>query len=173
MSLSTSHTTSFLRCLQHGCRSPDGVTMEVPKDNAAWDLINHGWTWLILSQEVEVQWPVLPSWLQMGLNSSNAISKPASELECACQLVEFFQTGLDLSKALEQTKASSILCENALNAIGHFVQHFGGGTDFPLIKFLGRFGALHVLYHCTFCIFVSLKKPCVLCVYCALCLNHS
>jgi hypothetical protein len=75
-----------LRAIQHGCTPESGPAIEVPRDDPAWDLIQNGWQWLIFSHLVEKQWPMLPSMPQGALNSANAISKAANELELAAQL---------------------------------------------------------------------------------------
>ena len=82
--MSTSHTTAFLRAINHGCLPDEQPPMEVRKDDPCWDLIQNAWSWLILSHLVEGQWPMLPTLLQGAMNSAN--SKAPNELELAAQL---------------------------------------------------------------------------------------
>ena len=62
--------------------------------------------WLAMadfSHLVEKQWPMLPSMPQGALNSANAISKAANELELAAQLA----MGLPLKEAKSKVQAST------------------------------------------------------------------
>ena len=98
LSLSTSHTTAFLRAINHGC-----------KDDPCWDLIQNGWPWLILSHLVEGQWPMLPTLLQGAMNSANSISKAPSELELAAQLAHLFILNVPLHEAKQRKSKLPIL----------------------------------------------------------------
>eukprot|EP00435_Cladocopium_sp_Y103_P036891 s4034_g9.t1 len=127
LSLSCSHTTAFLRALQHGCQGPaEDQKVEAPKSDPCWDLIQNGWEWLVLSPLVEQEWPILPGIFQSALNSSNAIAKAANELEVAATLAQFFQGGMTLAQALARARDGAMACQESLEHIGHFVQHFAG-----------------------------------------------
>lgn len=81
----------------------------------------------------------------MGLNTSNAIAKPANELEVAASLAQFHQGGLSMNDAIQKARSGAMACSTSLHHIAHFVQHYGGGPDFPLISFLQRFSFLAIL----------------------------
>eukprot|EP00435_Cladocopium_sp_Y103_P017099 s4693_g4.t1 len=132
LSLSASHTTAFLRAIQHGCTPESGQAIEVPRDDPAWDLIQNGWQWLIFSHLVEKQWPMLPSLLQGALNSANAISKAPNELELAAQLANLFQHGVALKEAKKTVQATTIVDPQLLEDLCHFVTHYAGGRNFNI-----------------------------------------
>lgn len=92
-------TTAFLRAIAHGCQGPEQChKLEVAKSDPAWDLIQKGWSWLV-SHRGRDQWPVLPSFIQMGLNISNAIGA-VNELEVAASLCQFIEGGMTLNEAM-------------------------------------------------------------------------
>ena len=142
LSLSCSHTTAFLRAIERGCHNPVGDKLDITKSDPCRDLIQNGWQWLVLSSQVEEAWPVLPGIFQCALNSSNAIAKAANELEVAATLAQFFQGGMTLNQALAKAKDGAIACQDSLDSIAYFVQHYAGGETCPLIAFLQRFSIL-------------------------------
>ena len=129
--------------------------MEVPRDDTAWDLTQIGWQWLIFGHLVEKQWPMLPSMLQGALNSANAISKAANELELAAQLANLFQHGVPLKEAKSKAQASTTVEPQLLVDLCHFITQYAGGDTFPFIDFLQKFSALPV-----FVPFGIKPKPC-------------
>ena len=141
--MSCSHTTAFLRALQHGCQGPhEDHQVDAPNSDPSWDLIQNGWEWVVLSPLVEEEWPILPGIFQSALNTSNAIAKAANELEVAATLAQFFMGGLSLNQALAKAKDGAMACQESLEHIGYFVQHFASGPGFPFISFLQRFSSL-------------------------------
>ena len=114
-----------------------------------------GWQWLIFSHLVEKQWPMLPSMLQGALNSANAISKAANELELAAQLANLFQHGVPLKEAKSKVQASTTVEPQLLANLCYFITHYAGGDTFPFIDFLQKFSALPV-----FVPFGITPKPC-------------
>ena len=86
LSLSSSHTVAFLRAMEAGVPGPDGHQAEVPKADASWQCIDQGWLWVVISSVVEEAIPQLATWLQLGMNSSNSIGKPQTELELAATI---------------------------------------------------------------------------------------
>jgi hypothetical protein len=140
MSLSDSHTVSFLGALEHHCVGPAGTQPDVPKNDPCWKRITEGWSWVVLSSEIEDHIPAFPSWLQMAMNSSNSIGRPQTELGLATTMATFFQNGMDLHEAIAKAKQGDIKCQQSLPAVAHYVQRFAGGPNFPLVHFLGKFG---------------------------------
>ena len=134
--MSTSHTTAFLRAINHGCLPDEQPPMEVRKDDPCWDLIQNGWSWLILSHLVEGQWPMLPTLLQGAMNSANSISKAPNELELAAQLGHLFSLNVPLHEAKEKVQAANTCQPEVLTYLSHFVKTFSGGPKFPMLDFL-------------------------------------
>ena len=142
LSLSSSHTVTFLRAMEHHCVGPAGSQPDAPKNDPVWKCITEGWSWVVVSNEMEDHIPTFPSWVQMAMNSSNSIGRPQTELELATTMATFFQNGMDLKEAITQAKQGDIKCQQSLPAVAHYVQRFAGGPNFPLIHFLGKFGKL-------------------------------
>ena len=88
----------------------------------------------------------LPATLQMGLNSNNVISKICNEIECGCQLAELHKLGYSLADSLKRMKTTDNHCQPYLDAISHYVSRYSGGTDMPLMAFLGKWGFLFEWY---------------------------
>ena len=88
---------------------------------------------------VEEAIPQLVTWLQLGMNSSNSIGKPQTELELAATIATMFTQGLDLAQAMKRAKEDDIKCQASLEDVTTYVQKFAGGKSFPLIFFLATF----------------------------------
>ena len=93
--------------------------------------------------------------LQGALNSANAISKAANELELAAQLANLFQHGVPLKEAKSKVQASTTVEPQLLANLCYFITHYAGGDTFPFIDFLQKFSALPV-----FVPFGITPKPC-------------
>lgn len=65
----------------------------------AWDLIQAGYQWTIISNLVEEEWPAN---FQNAMNSSNAVSKEPNELEMAATMA---QGGMGMDQALAKAKS--------------------------------------------------------------------
>ena len=130
---------AFLRCLEAGVQGPNGQSMDVPKSNPAWELIHHGWSWVVLSHALEDAIPMLCNFLQMDQNSNNSIGKAMNELGTACLMATYFKAGLNLNDATTKARQGDIKCRDRLPAIALYVQRFAGGPQFPLIHFLSTF----------------------------------
>lgn len=130
---------AFLRAMEAGLAGPDGHQAEVAKTDASWQCIQNGWEWVAISSQVEESIPELPNWFQMGMNSSNSIGKPQTELELAAALASLFQQGLDSQQAMKRAKEGDIKCQASLPDVCHYCQKYGGGPEFPLTHYLARF----------------------------------
>ena len=147
LSVSSSHTTAWLKAVEAGCQAPgDDHVLQLrqgeERSDAIIDLLNQGWTWIVFSAAVEAEWKQLPSWLQLALNSTNSNAKQLSEVECAAQLAQGLQQGQSLKLALEVVKACDTACKSSLDCIAKYVSKFAGGKDAPIITFLSKFGSL-------------------------------
>ena len=149
LTLSSSHTTAFLRAIQHGCQpkleSQEG-SLDISKDDPCWDLITNGWQWTVLSHLVEAQFPQLPTMLQSSLNSPNQVMKAANELELAAQLAQYFSLGVSLQDAKEQVMATNTCPKEVVQCLTHMVQNYCGGPPFPFIKLLQAISAWFGIY---------------------------
>lgn len=149
LTLSSSHTTAFLRAIQHGCQpkleSQEG-SLGISKDDPCWDLITNGWQWTVLSHLVETQFPQLPTMLQSSLNSPNQVMKAANELELAAQLAQYFSLGVSLQDAREQVMATNTCPKEVVQCLTHMVQNYCGGPPFPVIKLLQAISAWFGIY---------------------------
>ncbi|CAJ1442235.1 unnamed protein product [Effrenium voratum] len=141
LTLSASHTIAFLRCLQHGIEGPEGTHAIVQKDkDPTQETIQKGWTWCVISAQVEEAMPHLPSFIELAMNSTNAIMKQANELEVALQLATAFDQGLTMQQAIGKVSQASTSCQRSIPSIAMFVQKFGGGLlGFPFLHFLNGF----------------------------------
>ena len=71
-SLSSSHLTAFLRCLESGCRmGNDQLSMEqlIAQGGGLQEMLQSGWQWTIISAKAEEECPSLPNLLQQAYNS--------------------------------------------------------------------------------------------------------
>ena len=148
LSVSSSHSTAWLKAVGAGCGGPDGMPLKLKQGDSNGDvvqaLLKDGWSWTILSSAVELEWPKLPCLLQMALNSTNANNKQVSEIECAAQLAQGVLHGSALETAFDNLKACSPSCKNSLDAIATYVSKFGGGDKMELVMFLLKFSSLAV-----------------------------
>ena len=80
-SISTSHTTAFLKSVQQGCRTPEeelshngflNFESMCGKGGDLRKMVEEGWTWSIIPPEVEEKLSGLPGFLQQALNSHSA-----------------------------------------------------------------------------------------------------
>ena len=73
-SLSLSHTTSFLRSLEAGCKlGNDTLSVEqmVAQGDDFGKILQEGWNWTVVAAKVEEEVPALPGLLQQALNSNS------------------------------------------------------------------------------------------------------
>ena len=86
-----------------------------------------------------------PQRYQRGLNASNAIPSPASELEVGCGCAEFAELstkqGLEPDWALcaEAATAGNPACTKYAGVIANFARLYGGGGGAPLLRKLNAF----------------------------------
>ena len=135
---------AYLRCIEAGLSGPAGESTTHPKSDAIWSAISEGWTWVTISSSVEEAIPLLPSFLQSSLNSTNSIQKSITELETAMLLATSFGRGMTMQQAIQHASAADVRCRSSIPAIATFVQRFAGhaGT-FPILHFLSNFSKVH------------------------------
>ncbi|CAE7582936.1 unnamed protein product, partial [Symbiodinium microadriaticum] len=144
LTIGGSHTVAYLRCIEAGLSGPAGESTTHPKSDAIWSAISEGWTWVTISSSVEEAIPLLPSFLQSSLNSTNSIQKSITELETAMLLATSFGRGMTMRQAIQHASAADVRCRSSIPAIATFVQRFAGhaGT-FPILHFLSNFSKVH------------------------------
>ncbi|CAE7935615.1 unnamed protein product, partial [Symbiodinium necroappetens] len=105
MSISSSHTTAYMKAAMAGCTTADGKKLSADKDGFR-ELCAEGWDWTMLSWKVEQMLPDLPSWMQMVLNCSNAVAVQMTELEAAQQIGLLVCQGSSLPNAVKTVQSS-------------------------------------------------------------------
>ena len=142
LTVATSHTAAFCKAVGEGCKSPDGIAVDLNADGALKKLVAEGWPMVVISEMVERKMPSLPAWLQMAMNSINMGFKQMNEIEAASLMAELMKHGSTLKDALAQVERSDPLCKTQLPAIAYYVSRYGGGDQQGLICFLKEWSAL-------------------------------
>ena len=111
-----SHITQFCKVAMVGgitSRSKlqiEGTSqLDVPKlkRNANFRImIEQGWQWYIFPSELDDKYPAFAKLSQRALNSANNCRQTCSEIELACQIVEFHNAAL--ANGAEDPKSSAI-----------------------------------------------------------------
>ncbi|CAJ1388903.1 unnamed protein product [Effrenium voratum] len=97
-------------------------------------LIKEGWTWTVISAEVEEHLEWLPGFLQGSLNTSQQVASTPTEMEQAMSLAFWYSRSKDLDVAIAQTAACMPLRAHYVPMIAQWVAKYGGGEEFPLVK---------------------------------------
>ena len=98
LTVSCGHTTQFMKALLAGCPSKEPGLADLccdgklqaslsSKDPELQSLLA-GWSWTIVSNRVEAQWPNLPKLAEQALNSSNKVFSGFSEIELLLQILD-------------------------------------------------------------------------------------
>ena len=142
LTVATSHTAAFCKAVEQGCKSADGMSVEMKSDDGLHKIITEGWPMFVINEMVERSIPSLPAWLQMAMNSVNMGFKQVNEIEAAALMAEFIKHGKTLNEALAQVEKTDPLCKPQLHAIAYYVSRYGGGDQQSLLKFLSQFSTL-------------------------------
>ena len=81
-SISASHTTAYLRCVEAGC-----VAMDSDKGDDMALMLKEGFEWLLISWKAEEEVPSLPGLLQQALNSNLSCALIFSLVAERCNLI--------------------------------------------------------------------------------------
>ncbi|CAE7681438.1 unnamed protein product [Symbiodinium sp. KB8] len=138
MTVSSSHTTAFLKACMAKCKKPGGGCLGL-EDEAMRDACKTGWPWLVVSWKAEHLVPGLPAFMQMVLNSVHSVGLGIQEMEAAQQVALLVSSGQSFKDAIQAVKASKPACQSYMDHVGLYVQKFGGGPGFPLVSFLSGF----------------------------------
>ena len=82
LTVGASHSTSFLTT-----KAMCGVSNESLNS-----ILENGWKWLILSECLEENFPMLPLLYSAALNSSNSAQVAATELECLATIIKYISS---------------------------------------------------------------------------------
>ncbi|CAJ1445832.1 unnamed protein product [Effrenium voratum] len=134
-----SHMVQWLRAVAAGIQSPQGATIVVQPGSPLHQLIDKGWEWTIIKAEVDDEYPNLPHWCQMSLNSVNSNSKPTTELEIMMNFMTLLKSGLHHEAAMHQLLQADPGCKGYIKDIVAFAAKYTGGKDFPLLLWLDLF----------------------------------
>ncbi|CAE7351248.1 unnamed protein product [Symbiodinium sp. CCMP2592] len=97
LSVSAGHTSQFVKAAAHGCRTSEATLADstgklnvqaLCEDAEFKKLLQAGWTWTVIANSVEKQWPQLPKLAERALNASNATFSGPNELELCLYLVD-------------------------------------------------------------------------------------
>lgn len=154
LTVSCGHTAAFCKAVLGQCRTPqsslansDGVLNLDHVAKGDWKLrsmIQDGWTWLIISWQVEAVFRELPDLAQRALNASNSVASLSTELEVASSIAEFAslqgaQGKIDWDSCIAAAGATAPPCKPYIHVIAEYTKKFGGGTGAPMIKYLDTF----------------------------------
>ena len=144
LSLGASHSYAFVKYLSQGCVSPSGDKLSSDVDETI-HRCQHGWKWQVFTAQCEKLLPNFPNFVSIALNSSNSNSIGGTEVEAASQIVQMYNSGMQLEDAISFAKAGEPKCKEYVEQVGLFVSKFGGGKQFPLVSFLHAFSTSHRL----------------------------
>ena len=129
----------WLRAVAAGIQSPQGASIVVQPGSPLHQLIDKGWEWTIIKAEVDDEYPNLPHWCQMSLNSVNSNSKPTTELEIMMNFMTLLKSGLHHEAAMHQLLQADPGCKGYIKDIVAFAAKHTGGKDCPLLLWLDLF----------------------------------
>ena len=153
LSVGCSHTVAFCRAVLTNCKTSASElatasghlnldSILVGKDRLGhpfYKMCSQGWTWCVISSEVEEAFPQLPALWQSTLNSSHAVSGQALEMETALLIAEVYKHTKSMDAAVAATRDSQPRCLHYLDAIVHYVKNYAGGESFSVIHYLADF----------------------------------
>ena len=97
LSVSAGHTSQFVKAAAHGCKTSEATLADstgklnvqaLCEDAEFKKLLQDGWTWTVVANSVEKQWPQLPKLAERALNASNTTFSGPNELELCLYLVD-------------------------------------------------------------------------------------
>ena len=145
-----SHISQFCKLAMQGgktsrpkLRDPDTNQLDVGrlKRNANYKtMIEKGWRWCIFPSEIDEQFPQFAKLAQRALNSSNNCRQTTSEIELACQMVEFHDAAEDEGNDDPKQAAVDAVQENVSSCHGYakvlldYATDYGGGKELPWLR---------------------------------------
>ena len=153
-SVATGHTFALCRAVVAKCKTPEQELMDTDgrlhlsvfgKDAEFAEMVNEGWTVLVLPADAEDAWPWLPDFIQRAANSSHSVQSTASELEVAASMAELAELRkaaslpIDWDWCKEQAIAGGPPCAAYADALQTICMKFSGGDGAPLLRFMDDF----------------------------------
>ncbi|CAE7031083.1 unnamed protein product [Symbiodinium sp. CCMP2592] len=104
MTVSSSHTTAYLKASLMKCKRPNSGGSLSLEDECMRDAVNQGWPWLLISWRAEAMAPNLPAFVQMVLNSVHSVGLACQEIEAAQQVALMCTSGSTVKDAVNSVK---------------------------------------------------------------------
>ena len=104
--------------------------------------LTQGWTWLILADTLEEQFPGLPLLYSSVLNSNNSVCVASTEIECLATISNCLKLGKTVAEASAATMQGEPACKEYMETVAFFAQKYTGGEQMPLVDFLVSFSCL-------------------------------
>ncbi|CAE7621309.1 unnamed protein product [Symbiodinium sp. CCMP2592] len=136
MTVSSSHTTAYLKASLMKCKRPNSGGSLSLEDECMRDAVNQGWPWLLISWRAEAMAPNLPAFVQMVLNSVHSVGLACQEIEAAQQVALMCTSGSTVKDAVNSVKDLALTVavgEETFKAITAWdLQE--PSTQFPLLR---------------------------------------
>ena len=145
LSVSCSHWTAFAKAVKCGaCLTEDDEPLTLDSimakngDEVFNGLLQHGWDWQIVTASTEEALPWLPGFMQGCLNTAQQVGSLPTEVEQALSLAWWYDKSGSIEQAILQTQAS-MPSAAYLEVIGEWVSNYGGGGEFPFVRYVESF----------------------------------
>ena len=121
-----SHFWAGVKATLAGCKTPleelgsnGRLSKEVlvSDDPYMLDLVENGWSNFVWKGFTQLVWPSLPSILEGALNSSNAVSKPKSELQCFAAAVTRLSKGSSTQDVETSLLKQNPICKEYMSSV--------------------------------------------------------
>ncbi|CAE7576580.1 unnamed protein product [Symbiodinium sp. CCMP2592] len=141
LTVGSSHSTCYLKSMKQGLVKNASSFMN--KGQPVERCLSQGWTWLILADTLEDQFPSLPLLYSSVLNSNNSVCVASTEIECLATISNCLKLGKTVAEATAATMQGEPACKEYLETVAFFAQKYTGGDEMPLVDFLVSFSKLY------------------------------
>ena len=101
-----------------------------------------GWGWLVVSDVVEDNFPSLAMIWSGIANNTHAGNSQKLDMESALELANGYGVLGSWSAALQAVLAGEPACKEYMSDIYLYVKDYGGGADFPIVRYLSQYSSL-------------------------------
>ena len=140
LTVGASHSTCYLKSMKQGLVKNASSFMK--KGQPVEKCLTQGWTWLILADTLEEQFPSLPLLYSSVLNSNNSVCVASTEIECLATISNCLKLGKTVAEASAATMQGEPACKEYMETVAFFAQKYTGGEQMPLVDFLVSFSCL-------------------------------
>ena len=140
LTVGASHSTCYLKSMKQGLVKNASSFMK--KGQPVEKCLTQGWTWLILADTLEEQFPGLPLLYSSVLNSNNSVCVASTEIECLATISNCLKLGKTVAEASAATMQGEPACKEYMETVAFFAQKYTGGEQMPLVDFLVSFSCL-------------------------------